>query len=87
MNIVALVLFILAALYGFVSFRAIRFINKSDVLSLKEKKLQRVLVLAIPFIWAAIIKPALRVMEGTHKPHNEVPITKTYFDETEIRGE
>ena len=81
-----LVFGILIAVHVFVATKAIKVVNRTNALTATEKKIQKVLILCIPFLWAAIIKSILKRVEGSHEPHPDIEPTRTYFDRGDIEG-
>ncbi len=61
-------------LHIFVSVRTIKLINKTIVLSPKQKQAHRILVFLVPFLWAVFLKGALKGNPGSHEAPEEVPI-------------
>ncbi len=59
------------------SIKAIRLVNKSIVLSAKQKRLNRIFILLIPFLWVVFLKGALHETPGYHKAPDEIKVSET----------
>ncbi len=62
--------------YLVVSIRSIIAIKKTIVLTRKQKLVNIILVLLIPFLWAIFVKGILTREPGSHEASDEVPLSQ-----------
>lgn len=66
------------------SLTTIALVRKSHALTNQEKKLQYFLICLMPFLWAVIARNIIKRTPGYHEPHKDVPVTRTYFTESDL---
>ncbi len=80
----SIIIVTLLGVYLFVSIRAILRVKQSIVFTRSEKAVQYVLILSVPFLWAAVVKGLITTTKGSHEAEKEIePPTTRFFDGTE----